>query len=150
MFVVYLKAYSILFRLLVLYIYTVDILHNFGTIKYFQVVMSPKSRQKLFQLHENEIHQILFCENSDAEDALELDKEDLSFLEINVKHVEKNLNSDINCDSMEVVIEPPLENSTSVANNTSHMQTFAKNSAIVEKSILKKDFDYIRKITKPT
>ena len=60
MFVVYLKAYSILFRLLVLFIYIVDIVRNFGTIKYFQVVMAPKSRQKLFQLHENEIHQIFF------------------------------------------------------------------------------------------
>ena len=90
MFLVYLKAYSILFRLLVLFIYIVDIVHNFGTIKYFQVVMSSKSRQKLFQLHENKIHQILFCDNSDAKDALELDKENLGFLENVKEHVEKN------------------------------------------------------------
>ena len=64
--------------------------------------------------------------------------------------MEKNLNSSINCDSMEVVIKPPLEKFTSVVDNISHMQTFAKNSVIVEKSILKKDFYYIQKITKPT
>ena len=43
----------------------------------------------VFQLNDNEIHQILFCDNSDTEDALIADDKDIGFLESDIEQLEK-------------------------------------------------------------
>ena len=43
--------------------------------------MPHRSGQKLFQPLDTEMHQVLFCNVSDSEDALPLHEEDLNFLE---------------------------------------------------------------------
>ena len=52
--------------------------------------MPKAQKQKLFQLQDTEIQQILFCDNSETEDGLELDNEDLQFLEQDVEQIEQN------------------------------------------------------------
>ena len=44
--------------------------------------MFPSAKNRVFQLNDNEIHQILFCDNSDTEDALIADDEDIGFLKV--------------------------------------------------------------------
>ena len=41
--------------------------------------MVSRSRQKLFQVDGDKIQNLLFCNNSDAEDTLQLDEEELGF-----------------------------------------------------------------------
>ena len=58
--------------------------------------------QKQFWLTDAEINRILFCDESDTEDALILDDDDIYFLEDDVTQMEANSNTgDIN-----VVIDP--------------------------------------------
>ena len=73
--------------------------------------MPKAQKQKLFQLQDTEIQQILFCDNSDTEDGLELDNEDLQFLEQDVEQIEQN--PDIGQSNPEVIIEPALDPSVS-------------------------------------
>ena len=47
-------------------------------------------RKKLFHLTESEINQVLFCDNSNEEEGLTLNHEDLGFLEKDLKFTEKN------------------------------------------------------------
>ena len=61
--------------------------------------MSTKKR--LFQLNNTEVNQILFCDDSDTEDVLQLDNEDIRFLESDMATVQKPDSPD----QVEVVIE---------------------------------------------
>ena len=40
-----------------------------------------KPRKRVFQINDSNIQQVLFCDNSDTEDALRLDDADVGFLE---------------------------------------------------------------------
>ena len=53
--------------------------------------MSKRSR--LFQVYETQIEKILFCENSDSEDALQLDAEDINFLTADNDYAKENMKS---------------------------------------------------------
>lgn len=64
-------------------------------------------RKKLFHLSELEVNQVLFADNSDDEEGLVLDDEDLQFLEQDVEGMQET--SEIS-DTLEVTIEPPQEN----------------------------------------
>ena len=68
----------------------------------------PLNSKRYFQLHDAEIQQLLLCDNSDTEEALVLDEEDLGFLENDVIAVEEQ-KGDVESDPVEVVIEPPKE-----------------------------------------
>ena len=59
--------------------------------------------RKQFQLTDAEINRILFCEESDTEDALVLDDEDIDFLEDDVTQMEESSNTE----DIMVVIDPP-------------------------------------------
>ena len=80
--------------------------------------MPSKLRKKVFQIQENEIQQLLFCDNSDTEDALMLDEEDIGFLEEDCSVIDCQKNPDQ--DAVEVTIEPSIGNSNedNVQNNT--------------------------------
>ena len=65
--------------------------------------MSKSTR--LFYLKESEVEQILFCDNSNNEDNLILDEEDIGFLEEDIQSVE-NTNHSGDYDAV-VVIDPP-------------------------------------------
>jgi len=53
----------------------------------------PES-SRLFQLNEEEINQILFCDNSDLEEGLALDDEDVTYLATDIEYMKKNLATD--------------------------------------------------------
>ena len=59
--------------------------------------------RKQFQLTDAEINRILFCDESDTEDALVLDDEDIDFLEDDVTQMEESSNTE----DIMVVIDPP-------------------------------------------
>ena len=63
--------------------------------------MSNKQK-RFFQLSDEKVSQILFCDESDTEDALILDQKDLSFLKNDLEMLEKSP-----LDQIEVTIEPP-------------------------------------------
>lgn len=67
--------------------------------------MSSKNRLRLFEVNENSVNQLLFCNDSDTEDALALDDEDIGFLEDDIAQM--NLNANTDDDPVEVYIEPP-------------------------------------------
>ena len=62
--------------------------------------MSNKQKH-FFQLTDEKVTQILFCDESDTEDALIVDQEDLSFLKNDIEMLENPP------DQIEVTIEPP-------------------------------------------
>ena len=64
--------------------------------------MSNKAN-KVFEVTDKEVNRILFGDDSDDEEQLLLDDEDLEFLENDLDYVESN----DNVDKIEVVIEPP-------------------------------------------
>ena len=88
--------------------------------------MASRSRQKLFQVDGDKIQNLLFCNNSDAEDTLKLDKEDLGFLENDVDHIAHNVHA-ADLEPLEVVIEPPIQYSTSSSSAASDLQTNEQN-----------------------
>ena len=51
--------------------------------------MLPSAKNRVFQLNDYEIQQLLFCDNSDTEDALIADDEDIGFLESDIEQLEK-------------------------------------------------------------
>ena len=61
--------------------------------------------RKLFELSDTEINRILFCNDSDTEDALVLDDEDIDFIEDDVAEMEENSNSE----DISVIIDPPID-----------------------------------------
>ena len=67
--------------------------------------MSAKNELKLFEVNKKSVNQVLFCNDSDTEDALALDDEDLGFLEDDLDQLDSNANNDD--DPVEVYIEPP-------------------------------------------
>ena len=64
--------------------------------------MSSRPRTRLFHLHENQIDEILFCDNSDTEECFQLDDEDFGFLEDDLEKLESKTE---NADPFEVIIE---------------------------------------------
>ena len=68
-------------------------------------------RKKLFHLTESEVNQVLFCDNSDDQEGLTLDDEDLGLLEKDLEFIEKNGEMDY---VVEINIEPP-QSGTSIA-----------------------------------
>ena len=63
--------------------------------------MSNKQK-RFFQLSDEKVSQILFCDESDTEDALILDQKDLSFLKNDIEMLEESP-----LDRIKVTIEPP-------------------------------------------
>ena len=59
------------------------------------------TKRRLFQLNNTEVNQILFCDDSDTEDVLKLNNEDIWFLKSDVATVQEPDSPD----QMEVVIE---------------------------------------------
>ena len=68
----------------------------------------PLGFKRYFYLHEAEIQQLLVCDNSDTEDALVLDEEDIGFLESHITAVEERKDG-VESDPVEVIIELPKE-----------------------------------------
>ena len=76
------------------------------------------SSNKHFLLNQGKVQQIWFCDNNDNEDALQLDDEDVKFLEEDFEITEQNKSSastGIN-EQLEVVIEPAVQ-TTALAEN---------------------------------
>lgn len=67
--------------------------------------MLPKPRKRVFQINDSNIQQVLFCDNSDTEDALTLDDEDVGFLEEDCVVADTQVTHDQ--DTLEVTIDPP-------------------------------------------
>ena len=84
--------------------------------------MASRSRQKLFQVDGDKIQNLLFCDNSDTEDTLQLDEENLGFLENDVDHIAHNVHA-ADLEPLEVVIEPPIQYSISSSSAVSDLQT---------------------------
>ena len=59
------------------------------------------NQQRVFHLNSEKINQIFFCDNSDTEDSLALDNEDVEFLEQDMLHLE-------NSALQEVAIDPAV------------------------------------------
>jgi len=86
----------------------------------------PK-RSRLFQLNEKVIDQILLCDNSDSEEDLALDDEDINFLATDVEYAEKNLATD---QVLESTINPPSASPVNAAQNSEHASTDKQSSAV--------------------
>ena len=61
--------------------------------------------RKLFEFSDAEINRILFCDDSDTENALVLDDENIDFMEDNVAEMEANWNTE----HISVIIDPPID-----------------------------------------
>ena len=104
--------------------------------------MSNKQK-RFFQLSDEKVSQILFCDESDTEDALILDQEDLSFLKNDIEVLEESP-----LEQIEVTIEPPenfaadtKECSVEESCNSTHNETvfhWKKISVSKQKSIAAK------------
>ena len=66
----------------------------------------PNKANKVFEVTDKEVNRILFGDDSNDEEQLLLDDENLEFLENDFDYVESNNN----VDKIEVVIEPPAGN----------------------------------------
>jgi len=86
----------------------------------------PK-RSRLFQLNEEVINQILLYDNSDSEEDLALDDEDINFLAADVEYAGKNLAAD---EVLESTVDPPSASSANAAQNSesSAVPSLATNS----------------------
>ena len=62
------------------------------------------NQQRVFHLNSEKINQILFCDNSDTEDSLALDNEDVEFLEQDMLHLENSALQEV----LEVAIDPAV------------------------------------------
>ena len=72
-------------------------------------------KKRLFQPSKHELNQILFCDDSNTEDALELDNADIEFLENDVENMQAN----DSVERMEVVIESASGPQQSTTNSSS-------------------------------
>jgi len=88
-------------------------------------IMPESSR--LFQLNEEEINQILFCDNSDLEEGLALDDEDVTYLATDIEYMKKNLATD---EVLESTIDPPSASPANAAQNFEHASTAKQSSAV--------------------
>ena len=61
--------------------------------------------RKLFELSDTKINRILVYDDSDTEDALVLDDEDIDFIEDDVAEMEANSNTE----DISVIIDPPID-----------------------------------------
>ena len=59
---------------------------------------------RIFQINDENVDQILFCDKSDTEEALVLDEEDIGFLQQDVEHLEDNNKAN---ETMEVILNLP-------------------------------------------
>ena len=66
----------------------------------------PNKANKVFEVTDKVVNRILFSDDSDDEEQLLLDDEDLEFLKNDFDYVE----SKDNADKIEVVIQPPAGN----------------------------------------
>jgi len=91
-----------------------------------KVNIMPK-RSRLFQLNEEVINQILLYDNSDSEEDLALDDEDINFLAADVEYAGKNLAAD---EVLESTVDPPSASSANAAQNSesSAVPSLATNS----------------------
>ena len=87
--------------------------------------MASRSRKKLFQVDGDKIQYLLFCDNSDTEDALQLDEKDLGFLESDVDHIAHNVHA-ADLEPLKVVIEPPIQYSNSSSSTASNLRQMSK------------------------
>ena len=106
---------------------------------YFEVFRGIQIKTKLFQVGGDKIQNLLFCDNGDTEDTLQLDKENLGFLENNVDHIAHNVHA-ADLEPLEVVIEPPTQYSTSSSSAASDLQTNEQNLYVNAK--LSKEIKY--------
>ena len=67
----------------------------------------PLKSSRYFHVQEDQVQHLLFCDNSNTEDALPLDEEDLEFLENDVDAIEQAADGVIETEAIEVVINPP-------------------------------------------
>ena len=80
----------------------------------------------MFQVDGDKIQNLLFCDNSDTEDTLQLDEENLGFLENDVDHIAHNVHT-ADLEPLDVVIEPPIQYSTSSSSAASDLQINEQN-----------------------
>ena len=80
---------------------------------FLQINMSSKNNTRLCELNEESVNQLLFRDNSDTEDALPLDDEDIGFLEDDLNQMDLNSNNDD--DRVEVYIEPQKDEQESTS-----------------------------------
>ena len=106
---------------------------------YFEVFRGIQIKTKLFQVGGDKIQNLLFCDNGDTEDTLQLDKENLGFLENNVDHIAHNVHA-ADLEPLEVVIETPTQYSTSSSSTASDLQTNEQNLYVNAK--LSKEIKY--------
>ena len=71
----------------------------------------PLKPSRYFHVQEDQVQHLLFCDNSDTEDALPLDEEDLEFLENDVDAIEQAADGVTETEAIEVVIDPPSASS---------------------------------------
>ena len=90
----------------------------------------PNKANKVFEVTDKEVNRILFGDDSDDEEQLLLDDEDLEFLENDFDYVESNDNAD----KIEVVIRPPAGNDM----NTEKLNDLQKASFLVSTSAQEK------------
>ena len=87
---------------------------------------------RIFQIHDGNVDQILFCDESDTEDALVLDEEDIGFLQEDVEHLEAKNNPN---ETMEVVIESSEAQISAQTSNDNSSQTYIQKRTPEEKKI---------------
>ena len=93
---------------------------------YFEVFHGIQIKTKVVQVDGDKIQNLLFCNNSDAEDTLKLDEEDLGFLENDIDHIAHNVHA-ADSKPLEVVIEPPIQYSTFSSSAASDLQKNEQN-----------------------
>ena len=52
--------------------------------------MAKSKSTRVFEVNEDNVQQILFCDESDTEEVLALDEEDIQFLTDDMDHLERN------------------------------------------------------------
>ena len=80
-------------------------------------------RKKLFHLDKIEVNHVLFADNSDDEEKLTLNNEDLCFLEKDVKFIEEKSDSVV----LKVTIEPHQAAATQPENEAEEQHEKTKN-----------------------
>ena len=66
--------------------------------------MTKSKSTRVFEVNEDNVQQILFCDESDTEEALALNEKDIRFLTDDMDYLERNKDVD---GSVEVKLEPP-------------------------------------------
>ena len=66
--------------------------------------MAKSKSTQVFEVNQDNVQQILFCDESDTEEVLTLDEEDIRFLTNDMDHLQRKKDAD---GTVEVTIEPP-------------------------------------------